>query len=292
MPYQSIPAAEHRHAPPTPRNVPESPALERARGEVRLTIRSDGGAPRLETLYQSGSAKARLPRIPAGAAPEAVLLNTAGGVTGGDRLTWRVDIERSARAVVTTQAAERIYRRSTGIAEIETTLTVGADGRLDWLPQETILFDRSALSRRLVAEVDPGATLLAAEAIVLGRAAMGETARDVFVSDTWRIRRGGRLVFADGVRFDGDAAAIMAGPATGKGAVAFATLVLVAPDAGARLDVARAALSAPHGEAGASAWNGLLVARLVAPTGQALRADLIRLVEALRGVAMPRVWYC
>jgi urease accessory protein len=269
-----------------------APSLERARGEVRIAIRAENGVSRPRTLYQSGSAKVRLPRVAAGEAPEAVLLNTAGGLTGGDRLAWRVDVEPGAGAVVTSQAAERIYRRSSGAAEIGTTLTVGAGARLDWLPQETILFDRSALSRRLEADLDGTANLLAVEAFVLGRAAMGESVRSTFVSDAWRIRRGGRLVFADVVRLDGDVARIVTGPATGGGAAAVASLVLVAPDAETKLGVAREALGAGSGESGASAWNGLLVARLVAPSGQALRADLIKLVEALRGTAMPRVWHC
>ena len=276
----------------TSAHAPAVPALERARGEVRVAIRHRGGASRLRTLYQSGSAKVRLPRVAAGAPPEAVLLNTAGGLTGGDRMRWTVEVEANAAALVTSQAAERVYRRSSGVAEVETTLTVGPGGRLDWLPQETIVFDRSALSRRLVADIDGTARLLALEVFVLGRTAMGETVRDALVADTWRIRRDGRLVFADSLRLDGDAKAVMAGPATGRGASAFATLVLVAPDAEAALEPARAILADGVGEGGASAWNGILVARLLAATGQALRADLIRLVEALRGTAMPRVWHC
>jgi urease accessory protein len=116
--------------------------------------------------------------------------------------------------------------------------------------------------------------------------------RQAGLNDIWRIRRDGRLVFADGFRFNGDAAAIMAGAATGGSAAAFATVILLAPNASARLEAARAALNDSVGEAGASAWNGMLVARLLAPTGQALRGDLIRLIETLRGEAMPRVWSC
>jgi urease accessory protein len=269
-----------------------TPRLERARGLARLSVRADQGRDRLETLYQSGSAKIRLPRTAAGDPLEAVLINTSGGVTGGDRLRYEVAVGGGARATVATQAAERIYRRSTGTATIETDLAVGAGGSLAWLPQETIVFDRSALSRRLTAEVDESATLLAVESVVLGRAAMGESVRQATVTDSWRIRRGGRLAFADAVRLDGDPTAIMAGGATAKGGTAFATRVLLAPDAEARLDRARAALEGCAGEAGASAWNGMLVARLAALTGQALRTDLIRLIESLRGTAMPRVWHC
>ncbi len=268
------------------------PRLERARGAARIGVAAGGGRSRLDRLYQAGSAKVRLPRIAADAPIEAILLNTAGGLTGGDAFAWEVAVADGAAALVTTQAAERAYRRAAGSAEVATTLSIGAGGRLDWLPQETILFERSSLARRLSADVHETGTLLAAEAVVLGRAAMGERLHDVHLADAWRIRRGGRLVFADNIRLAGDATAIMAGPATGGGALAFATVVLVAPDAPAQRDPARQALADWGGEAGTSAWNGILVARLIAPGGQALRAGLVRLIETLRGRSMPRVWHC
>ena len=266
--------------------------MERARGTARVGFWADGQTMRLRENYQSGSAKVRFPRTATGEALEVVLLNTAGGLTGGDRLTHAVSAEVGARGIVSTQAAERIYRRSAGVAEIESTLSVAEGGSLDWLPQETIIFDRSALRRTLVADIHPSARLLAVETIVLGRAAMGETARDVSVADSWRIRRGGTLVFADGLRLDGDTVATLAGGATGNGAAAMATLVLVSPDAEAKIGLARSALENSAGEGGASAWNGMLVARLIAPGGQALRADLMRLIETIRERPMPRVWHC
>jgi urease accessory protein len=269
-----------------------TPSLERVRGVARVTIGAERNVVRLRENYQAGSAKVRFPRTAPGQPMEAVLLNTAGGLTGGDRLSYSVTVEAGARGVATTQAAERIYRSAGGIAGIDTHLAVGANAGLDWLPQETILFDRSVLTRTLVADVHPTARLLAVEAVVLGRTAMGERARNVFLSDSWRIRRGGARAFADGLRLDGDAVATMASSATGSGAIAIATLVLLAPEAEAQLDAAREALANAAGEGGASAWNGMMVARLIAPNGQVLRADLIRLVEALRGAPMPRVWTC
>lgn len=287
--FQPIPADVGRF----PRFSQPLPAeLERARGHARLSFVSADGETRLAEFYQSGSAKIRMPRVAAGAPKEAVLINTAGGVTGGDHLTYEVSAGPGTRAVVSSQAAERIYRRSAGTARIETLISVGSGAHLDWLPQETILFDNSALSRRLSADLASDATLLAAETIILGRAAMGETTRNIRVGDSWRIRRGGSLVFADGLRLDGDAHNIMAGGATGAGASALATLVLVSPDAEAHLAAAREALGKCRGEGGVSAWNGMLVARLLAYGGQALRSDLIGLIECLRGIAMPRVWNC
>jgi len=267
----------------------ETPGMERVRGRAEIAI---GPGSRLARLRQSGSAKVRLPRVADGAPLEGILLNTAGGVTGGDRLRYEVSVAGSAAALLSSQAAERAYKSAGDLASIETRLQVAADGRLDWLPQETILFERSALSRSLEADVDGAASLLAAEAVVLGRAARGETLHDVFFHDTWRIRRDGRLVFADAVRVDGDFAGVMMGKATGGGAAAFATILMVAPAAEAWIEIARDALAETGCESGASGWNGLLLVRMVAPGGQMLRAGLTRLVEALRGAAMPRVWNC
>jgi len=286
---QQIPAIDGNY-PRLLRPSAAPPVLERARGYARLSFASSEGETRLVECYQSGSAKIRLPRVARGAPTEAILLNTAGGVTGGDHFIYDVTAAPSSCAVVTTQAAERVYRRSSGSARIETSLTIEAGARLEWLPQETIIFDNSALSRRLSADVTDDATLLAVEAIVLGRTAMGETTRNIQVGDSWRVRRNGELIFADGIRLEADAVDIMAGAATGRGAVAFATVLLVSPDAETRIEAAREVLDRTGSEGGASAWNRMLVLRLIASTAQALRSDLVKLVECLRGAPMPRVW--
>jgi urease accessory protein len=267
-------------------------ALERACGIARLAVCADSGRTRLAENYQSGSAKLRFPRTAAGESFAAVMINTAGGITGGDAFSWSVTVGANARAEVAGQAAERIYRRTTGSATVETSLVIADGGSLEWLPQETILFDRSSLKRTLSADLAPSSRLLAVESIVLGRTAMGEVTRDVTVRDSWRIRRNGSLILADGLRLDGDTSAILSGAATGDSAKALATVVLIAPDAESAIDRARAALIDCAGEAGASAWNGMLVARLIAGDGRALRNDVIRLIETLRGRPMPRVWNC
>lgn len=285
------PIAVGRPSRASPR-LEAAPSLERARGEARLSFVSVKGKTQLAECFQSGSAKVLLPRTGDNSVKEAVLLNTAGGLTGGDHITYAVRGERGSNAVVSTQAAERIYRRVAGSVNVETEISVGAGAQLAWLPQETILFDRSALSRRLVADVAADATFLAAESIVLGRAAMGETAPRIAVTDGWRVRRNGKLVFADGFRLDGDATAVMSGSATGGGASAVATVLLLSPEAEGSLEEARAEIENGQGEGGASAWNGMLVVRLAAPSGQILKNDLVALIERLRGKAMPRVWYC
>ena len=262
-----------------------TPTLQRARGEVRVKAKLRGSTTVLDRLYQSGSGKARIPK---GDGFEVVLLNTAGGVTGGDLFENTIDAAPKTTATVTTQTAERIYRSTGKNGRVNNTLTISEGARLDWLPQETILFDRARLRRTLNIDMAEDATLLAVEPLVLGRAAMGETVSRGFLSDQWRVRRGGKLVYADALRLDGDIEAIVQNPASLTGAIACASLLYVAPDAEDRVDTVRAALG---DEGGVSAWNRLLTARIVTKDGATLRAALIRIVAALRTGPLPRVWF-
>ncbi|MEM9012371.1 MAG: urease accessory protein UreD [Pseudomonadota bacterium] len=271
--------------PPRPRFDPA--AVPRAEGAARLQVAPDEvGRTRLRRLYQRGALKCLLPGRPA--RMEAVLLNTAGGLTGGDRLSVEVRAEAGAELTVTSQAAERLYRAPPGSeAAVDIRLTADAGATLIWLPQETIVFDRAALRRRIEVELAADARLLLVEGLVLGRLAMGERVAEATLRDHWRIRRAGRLVFAEALRLSGDIAAATAGPATFAGHLAAATLLYAAPDAEARLQPLRAALG-PAG--GASLRDGLLIARLLAPDGAALRHRLVRAVDAILPDALPRVW--
>ncbi|WP_252181087.1 urease accessory protein UreD [Azospirillum sp. B4] len=268
--------------------APPATRMQRLEGRVILGVKAGAdGVTRLDRLYQSGSARLRLPKGPD---LEGVLINTGGGLTGGDVLETEVIVAAGARATVTTQAAEKIYRASAGEARVLNRLEVA--GRLDWLPQETILFDGARLCRRLEVEMAAGATLLAAEATVFGRTARGERVAHGLFRDEWRIRVGGRLVYADTVRLSGDIDAQLARAAVAGGACAVASCLYVAPDAEGLVEAVRDLLRADGVKAGASAWNGLLALRLVARDGQALLRALAPVIEFLRGMPVPRVWRC
>ncbi len=263
-------------------------ALPRADGVVRLSARLAGRRTTLETLYQRGSAKALLPR---GLTPEltAVLLNTAGGVTGGDRFRTEAAVRSGASLTLTTQTAERAYRALPGThGEITTALSAEAGAVLHWLPQEMILFDRSALTRQLSVDLAGDASFLAIEPVILGRTAMGETVTDLRFSDQWRVRREGRLIYADALRIRGDAAALTASAATLGGHRAFASLLLAAPRADRILAPLRDRLGASGGAS--LIRSGVLAARLSAPDGFALRRTLMPALELLRGAPLPRTW--
>jgi urease accessory protein len=258
--------------------------LERTRGRAQVALGPGG---RLLRLGQQGSAKAFLPRVHA-PVPEVVFLNTAGGLTGGDRLSYALDLAPRAEALATTQTAERGYASAGGRAEVTVELSLGAGARLDWLPQETILFDRSALARRLVADLGPGARLLMAEAVVLGRAAMGERVSELALSDWREVRRAGRPVFVDPLRITG--ATLGAGPACLGPMRAAAVLALIAEGAEDALGPARTALAGLDGvEAAASGWDGRLVVRLMAADALPLKRALAAVVNGL-GRGLPRVW--
>lgn len=259
--------------------------MQRAKGRAEVGF----GARGLKHLYQSGCGKALLPKNFASTS-EAVFINTSGGVTGGDQLHYAAWVEDGARLDVATQASERIYRAAEGKAEIINTLTLGENCHMDWLPQETILFEGSALKRQLKVTMAESASLLAVEALVLGRTAMGETLQKSSLSDQWRIRRGNHLIYADALRFEAPNAQTQTA-ATLYGHRALATIVIVAPDAEDRLQFARSLLPLPYVEAAASAWNGMLSLRFLAPDAQPLRKALISFLTQFRGRDLPRVWH-
>jgi urease accessory protein len=265
------------------------PRAQRTDGAARVSFAQKSGGTRLDRLFQSGASKIRLPLVEAGDPPLAVLINTAGGLTGGDRISTEVAVGAGCEAVVTTQACEKIYRSASGDAEIRTSLAIGENARLDWLPQETILFDGARLTRRLEAEIAPCGELLLVEAAIFGRAARGESIRSGFFSDRWRIRKDGRLLFADDLRFDWADADLLGRPAVLAGGAAMATILLVAEEPARHLPALREILGDRNG--GASAWNGKLLARLVARSGIELRAMLVPMLRVLReGAELPKFW--
>jgi urease accessory protein len=268
------------------------PGRDRARGEIRASFTAIGDRTRLARLHEHDGLRLRFPRTAQGC--EAVLVNTAGGVIGGDRAALSFDCGPRSDVTLTTQAAEKIYRAQSrdddDRAVIEVTLKVSDDSRTEWLPQETILFDQANLARRLSVDLAATAHVTLLESIVFGRVAMGEHELRGSIHDRWRVRREGKLVFAEDLRLSGDITATLARPAGGGDARAIATLLHVAPDAEQKLDPIRAALEAAECESGASAWNGFVLVRLLSASPEKVRAAILILLNHLRGRDAPRVW--
>ena len=266
----------------------QSPTLQRARGRAHLGFVAQGDKTKLTDFHQSGCVKALLPRNHADRI-DGVLINTAGGVTGGDCLEYSASLGDGAALCLTTQTAERIYKSSAGAGHIETRFEVSEKAALDWLPQETIFFNESALQRKISVEMHATSSVLLLEPIVLGRKAMGETLTRCLISDHWRVRRGGKLAYADALRMTDPTA--LSGKATLGENRAFATLVYIAPDAEARRNQMHGILNFDAVTAATSAWNGCLVTRFIAADAQPLRTALISTLTQFRAHPLPRVWH-
>jgi urease accessory protein len=268
--------------------APRIPSFVRTQSAVRASVLAVDGRSMPDRVFETGGLRIRFPRV--GGPVEGVLLNSAGGIAGGDTQEVSIVVGADAQATITTQSAEKIYKADGVMSRITNRLDLDRNATLRWLPQETILFDQAQLTRSLEATLHPTATLTICESVVFGRIARGEHVVTGRLHDRWRVRRDGVLILAEDVRLDGAMGDILARPALGDKAVATATLAHIAPDAERQLDEVRARLaSAPH-EAGCSAWNGMLVVRLASANAQSLRATLADLIAVVTNKALPRVW--
>ncbi len=264
-------------------------AGNRARGRVTVAVTAESGETRRRKVHEAGSLRVRFPNTVNKEVLDAVIVNTAGGMTGGDRFDIDVSVGTGARLTVTTAAAEKVYRSLGPDTEVGLKVDVGPGGALAWLPQETILFDQVRLSRTIDVDLAGDSDLILAEAIVFGRSAMGESVLQGHLFDRWRVRISGALAFAETLRLDDAIAQQLARPAIAGESVAIASVIKVPGDesgAAAVRDISKDFA----GEVGVSAWNGLLVARLVAPDGAALRRDLVGVLTALNTTPLPRLW--
>src|SRR5271170_3864561 len=266
----------------------DRPRRQRAQAEVRGSFMRIGKRTEAERLFETGGLRWRFPR--SSRPCEAAIVNTGGGVAGGDSYRVSLKLGEGAEVEASTPSAERIYRSDGPAAAIVTRLSLAPRARLFWLPQETLLFEGARLERRLDVELSGEASLVIAETLLFGRLAMGESRVDASLRDSWRVRRDGRLVFADETRLV-HAGAALERKAVGAGARALSTIVAAAPNIEARLPDLRAALEPDSSgvEAGATAFDGLIVARLVSASPSRLRAALIASIVALGG-RKPRLW--
>lgn len=270
--------------------------LERSHGAVELRLARGEGGTAIRHLYQKTPCRLLFPRGEEGDCLTAVLLTTTGGLTGGDSLSLVFAAETDAAAALTTQAAEKIYRSLGSDARIGLSLRVAGGAWLEWLPQETILFEGARLARWAEAEIAPGGRLLAGEILVFGRTARGERLSYGRLHDAWRLRRGGGLAWADALHLDGALDRLIAHPAGCDGAVAVAMLLYAADDAEEWLGAARDFLAGASSRAAATVVNGVLLARFIGREAQAVREDFAHLARSLRAAIaglpprLPRVW--
>jgi len=277
----------------------EPAAATQTHGAASVAFARDDDVTRLTGLYQRDPLRVLFPDVPEGEIPTAVLVTTSGGLVGGDRLDVSVAVGDGAEAMMFGQAAEKVYRSAGPTCRIAVELSVGRDGWLEWLPQETILFEGARLERRTLIEIAPGAHALAGEILVFGRIAGGERLSHGLVRDAWEVRRQGRLAWADALHLEDDMASVLADPACFDGATAYATIVHAGDDAAGRLDLARFLLVQDGGglRAGATVVNGVLVARWLGRDAETLRRAFGDFWAAFRAAAgglrniLPRLWH-
>jgi urease accessory protein len=273
---------------------------QRTFGRGRISTKLSVSRTRIDRLYHEGAARIRVPDHPGRSDLEAVIINTAGGVTGGDDLAWEARAGADTHLTVTTQACEKVYKADQDTANVNVRLDVAAGAALNWLPQETILFDKARLARTISVDMAEHSTLLLVEPVIFGRRAMKESVQSGLWHDTWRIHHKGALIHADNVRLSGEVAQILDRNAGLGGQTALATLALVGNHAEGKLDKARTLMDGVHGcVGGASCWTvaevSKLIVRIAARDGYTLRQALVPLINHLAEdgdapPAIPKIW--
>jgi len=261
----------------------------RVTGGINARFLRDGARTVVASIAERGGY--RLTR-PSTFAPhlEALQVNTGGGIAGGDRIETRYELGAGADVVHTTSSGERVYRTPGTPARLEVGLVLAAGARLDWLPQQTIVYAGARLERSIEVDMTEDSRLLMVEALTFGRPSSVEGQVPVSLSDQWRIRRGSRLVFAEAARLSGELAETLARPAVAGGGRASALVLLLAANAAELVEPLRRVLETDLCETGVSAWDGLLAARALARHPGDLIATLARAIPVLSGRAVPRVW--
>ncbi|MEP4960640.1 MAG: urease accessory protein UreD [Roseobacter sp.] len=241
----------------------------------------------IDGLRQSGALKLLFPKRHD--TVEAILINTAGGITGGDRFDVAATAGPGSKLVLSTQASERAYgAQKSQTGRIHTTLNADENSTLFWLPQETILYQEAALHRRLEINLAETAQFLMVEPILFGRKAMGEDVTTLSFRDEVDIRCCGKPIYRDGVLLEGNVAQQLDRPAIANGARAMASIMWKAPQAQGKLNDVRHILGETGG---ASLLNAdLMVMRLLAPDGFELRRSLLPVLDLLTDNTLPQTW--
>jgi urease accessory protein len=275
-------------------------ALHSASAELELVV--DGhGRTVLADVFHSQPLRLLFPQPPDGDILQAVLACVSGGILGGDRLRVRIRLGAGARAMVVGQAAEKIYRSLGEDSIIENMLEVGEGAWLEWLPQETILFDRSRLRRTTAVKLHAGGHLLGGDILVFGRAARGESLTQGLVHDGWEISAtDDTLIWKDVMHLEGvRLMPQLQAPAGFGGARAWGTMIYAHTAARALLNGLRDFLRAyvsPGLRLGATMVRGLLLVRFLGQSAIELRAAYAAVWQFLRHqgqglpAQMPSLW--
>jgi len=272
--------------------------LERANGAGRIVLTGSTNGTRISEVYQKFPIGLMFPRIGDDLVTEAVIINSSGGIAGGDRLEIEVTALDNASVVVTTQAAEKIYRALDRPARVATKLKVCGTAKLAWLPQETIVFNQARIRRQTEIDLCSGAELMALEWLVFGRAARGEEVVGGHISDSWHIKRDGRLIWADSFRVSDEVFAQLHRKALLSNWKAVGTLIYFGPSLDTRLGILREIAASLDCRCAATIVGAIIVVRVAAAASADLRRGLRSLLEQFSRelgagpFGVPKMWSC
>src|ERR1700756_1391151 len=284
--------------PDVSKDRPSDRDLQRADGCGRVILIGSENGTQIEDLFERSPIRIMFPRTEHRAVQEAVLINTAGGIAGGDQLECSVPALPGASIAVTSQAAEKVYRALDAPARVATTLKAHESARLAWLPQETIVFNAARIHRTTEIELFAGAQLLALEWLVLGRAAHGEIVVAGSVSDGWRVRKDGRLIWADSFRITDEIFPHLKTKALLSNCTAIATLIYFGLDLDKRLDFLREIIPSLGCTCAATLVSGLIVVRFAAKQCSDLKLALRSFLQQFEPEVgsgpfrVPKMWLC
>src|SRR5262245_43215342 len=272
--------------------------LQRARGLCRIVVGGAEEGNEIIDVFQRSPLRMIFPQINGARVKEAVLINTAGGIAGGDRLECSVTAVAGASIAFTSQTAERVYRALDEPARVLTKLKVNDGARLAWFPQETIIFNWARLQRETEIEISTGAELLALEWLVFGRAAHGEQILGGQLSDRWHVKKDGRLIWADTFHVGEEVFPHLNRRALLGNCKAIATLIYFGPELDKRLELLRDISSSLDCLCAATSVNGLIIVRLAADTSSNLKLALRALLNHIGPefgpgpFRVPKMWSC
>jgi len=273
-------------------HIAPSTATPPWQASLRLRFADDAGATRLVERAHQGPLRVQKALYPEGPRTcHVIVVHPPGGVVGGDRLALDMELGPDTAVLATTPGAAKWYRANGKVSHQDVHLRVGAGAAMEWLPQETIFYDDADVVLAHEVELAVDARYIGAEVLVFGRRAAGETFRTGRVRQRTRIRQGGRTVWWEqGIVHGGEA---MRSPLGLAGHSVCATLVAVGkplpPSMLADLRTADPTL-------GLSQVKNVFVARHLGDDGEAARASLLRVWQALRPrmlgqpARIPRIW--
>lgn len=238
-----------------------------------------------------GPLKVQRPFYPEGDVCHVYVLHPPGGVVAGDCLTIAVNVAAESAALVTTPAAGKFYRSDGKVAQQQVRLTVAADASLEWLPQETIIYEGARMASELRLELAAGSRFIGWEMFALGRPAANEGFTTGEAGMNWLIFRSGKLFYRERLIIDAQAFATNWGL---NGHSACGTL-FACPAASAQLESVRQLIGDSAGR-GVTLIDDMLICRALDSRADQLREFFQQVWRTLRpdvvqrDACTPRIW--